>query len=208
MFKLFGWFGKAILIGIIAAAISAVTTFYVLNVYVQEIMKPVQEVLPIPSMQFSEFVAKLWNGSNIVGQGGTSQTGKESTTRTRTQTQSQTQSQSQPQSLPNESASTQSPKDDDAVAAWAQSGSGAAREKDKVVMSEEQFLAKRNQLSEEDKANVFSLLSRLPQEALLHISTMLEDGLTAAEIQEIEKIVEQYLKPDELAKLMEIVNKY
>ena len=204
MFKLFGWFGKAILIGIIAAAISAVTTFYVLNVYVQEIMKPVQEVLPIPSMQFSEFVAKLWNGSNIVGQGGTSQKGKESTTQARTQTQSQTQSQTQT----NESASTQSPKDDDAVAAWAQSGSGAAREKDKVVMSEEQFLAKRNQLSEEDKANVFSLLSRLPQEALLHISTMLEDGLTAAEIQEIEKIVEQYLKPDELAKLMEIVNKY
>ncbi|MEF3305321.1 hypothetical protein [Paenibacillus sp. GYB003] len=190
--KLFAWLGKTLVTAILIAGLSAAATLYVLNAYVQELLKPYAAVLPTNQIKFSDFVAKLWTGSNIVGQGGTQPSGKERTPQPDT---------SNPVTKPQP--------EDDAVAAWAQSGKSDAREKDKVVMSAEQFQAKREKLSEEDKASVFSLLiSKLPQEELQQISTKLEDGITQAELQEIEKIVEQYLQPDELAKLMEIVNKY
>jgi hypothetical protein len=188
--KFFGWLGKMIVTAIVVASISAATTFYVMNVFVQEMLKPYEAVLPTKTMEFSEFVAKLWTGSNIVGQGGTPQQGKERA----------------PQ--PDASKDATTPQDD-AVAAWSQTGTEEARSKEKVVISAEQFQKKREMLSEEDKVTIFSMLiSQLPEQELQHISTKLEDGLTATELEEIEKIVGQYLKPEQVAKLMDIVNKY
>lgn len=188
--KFFGWLVKVLAAAIMAACISVVTTFYVVQHYVQELIKPFQAVLPEKQLGLSEFVAKLWTESNIVGQGGTQQDREEN--------------------APKPSAGTgTTPPPDDAVAVWSRSGSKEASQKDKVVMSAEQFQTKREKLSEEDKKTVFSLLiSRLPQEELQQMSTMIEDGITSAELSEIEKIVENYLKPDEFEKIIGIVNKY
>ncbi|PYI52408.1 hypothetical protein [Paenibacillus flagellatus] len=189
--KLLGWFGKVLVTAALAACISAVTTFYLVNFYVQELLKPFQAVLPENKIELSEFVVKLWTQSNILGQRATPQAGKESV----------------PQ--PDTGKTVTTPPQDDAVAAWSQTGTGEAAKKEKVVMSEEQFLTKRDKLSEEDKSAVFSMLvSRLPQEQVQHLSTMIEDGITSSELEEMKKIVEQYVQPDEYAKLMDIVNKY
>lgn len=189
--KWFRWLGSLLIISLVAAGVSAASTYYVLTVYVQEMLKPYAAVLPTQPIHFSEFMAKLWPGSNIVGRGGTTQAGEE-----------------QPQPDP-ASPVTEPREEEDAVAVWSQTGNSATLDKDKVVMSAEQFLSKREKLSEEDKTSIFSMLaSRLPEEALQQISTFLEDGLTAAELEQVEKIVEQYLPPEEFSKLMEIVNKY
>lgn len=189
--KWIGWLLKTIVTGIIVAGLTAAATLYVLNAYVQEMLKPYEAILPTKPIVFSEFVAKMWSGSNKVSGGGNPQAGKERT----------------PQ--PDTNKPVTQPQQDDAVAVWSQTGNSDAREKEKVVMSAEQFQAKREKLSEQDKTSVFTLLiSKLPEEELQLISTKLEDGLTASELKEIEKIVEQYLQPQELAKLMEIVNKY
>ncbi|MDF2663344.1 MAG: hypothetical protein K0Q94_6135, partial [Paenibacillus sp.] len=71
--KFFGWLGKVLVAAVVAACISVVTTFYVVQHYVQELIKPFQAVLPEKQLGLSEFVAKLWTESNIVGQGGTQQ---------------------------------------------------------------------------------------------------------------------------------------
>jgi hypothetical protein len=202
--KFFGWLGKVLVAAVVAACISVVTTFYVVQHYVQELIKPFQAVLPEKQLGLSEFVAKLWTESNIVGQGGTQQDREENAPKPQTDT-----STSPDTSTKTGTGTGTTPPPDDAVAVWSRSGSKEASQKDKVVMSAEQFQTKREKLSEEDKTTVFSLLiSRLPQEELQQLSAMMEDGITSAELAEIEKIVENYLKPDEFEKLIGIVNKY
>jgi len=202
--KFFGWLGKVLVAAVVAACISVVTTFYVVQHYVQELIKPFQAVLPEKQLGLSEFVAKLWTESNIVGQGGTQQDREENAPKPHTDT-----STSPDTSTKTGTGTGTTPPPDDAVAVWSRSGSKEASQKDKVVMSAEQFQTKREKLSEEDKTTVFSLLiSRLPQEELQQLSAMMEDGITSAELAEIEKIVENYLKPDEFEKLIGIVNKY
>lgn len=202
--KFFGWLGKVLVAAVVAACISVVTTFYVVQHYVQELIKPFQAVLPEKQLGLSEFVAKLWTESNIVGQGGTQQDREENAPKPHTDTGT-----SPDTSTKTGTGTGTTPPPDDAVAVWSRSGSKEASQKDKVVMSAEQFQTKREKLSEEDKTTVFSLLiSRLPQEELQQLSAMMEDGITSAELAEIEKIVENYLKPDEFEKLIGIVNKY
>ncbi|MEF3309572.1 hypothetical protein PV433_11780 [Paenibacillus sp. GYB004] len=202
--KFFGWLGKVLVAAVVAASISVVTTFYVVQHYVQELIKPFQAVLPEKQLGLSEFVAKLWTESNIVGQGGTQQDREENAPKPQTGTNT-----SPDTSTKTGTGTGTTPPPDDAVAVWSRSGSKEASQKDKVVMSAEQFQTKREKLSEEDKTTVFSLLiSRLPQEELQQLSAMMEDGITSAELAEIEKIVENYLKPDEFEKLIGIVNKY
>ncbi|GAA3410824.1 hypothetical protein ACFFNY_20810 [Paenibacillus hodogayensis] len=189
--KLFRWLGNVILVGIVAASISAATTYYVLNVYVREMLKPYEAVLPLPEMGISDFIGKLWTYSNPSNTRSTATAGTSIG------------------SAPEPAKPTAAQQEDEAVAAWSQSGREAAREKDKIVISTQQFQEKREKLSGQDKSDVFTMLStRLPEDALQRISTMLESGLTAGDLQEIEKIVQQYLKPEEYTKLMEIVNKY
>lgn len=187
--KLFGWLCKMIAIAIVTAAISAVTTLYVMNIYMQEMLKPVQAIWPTKPMSLSDLAAKWGSGLNITGLPGAPLAEKEKT--------------SQP-----ERAKPESSQQGDAVAAWSQNGAGETRGKEKVMISAEEFQKRREKLSEEDKATVFSILiSQLPQEELQHISTKLEDGLTATELDEIEKTAAKYLQPEQFAKLMEIVNK-
>jgi len=107
---------------------------------------------------------------------------------------------------------------DDAVAVWNQtSGAGADglktedafEQNKKVVISSEDVAKKKDAISNEDKMKLFALLAnRLPQSEMQHISKIAEDGITASEIKELERIVSTYLKPEEYAQLMEILHKY
>ncbi|MED4600570.1 hypothetical protein P9314_07610 [Paenibacillus validus] len=105
---------------------------------------------------------------------------------------------------------------EDAVAVWGQQSvkelegvsgdeSGAAEDR-KVVVSSEEFTKKKEQLSEADKAKVFSLLvSRIPQQDMQTISQLMEDGLTAAEIKELEQLLQKHLKPEEYRDLLALI---
>jgi hypothetical protein len=76
----------------------------------------------------------------------------------------------------------------------------------KVVVSGEEFTKKKEQLSNEDKNQIFKLLlTRVPQTEIQHISSMMEDGITASELSEIEKILKNYLKPEEFSQLLGMI---
>lgn len=186
------WVGslvKLLITVLLASCISAVVTLYVIHMYVQEMLKPYQAYLPENKFELSEFVVQLWSQANILGRGGASE-GKERTP--------------EPKATRPEPGNRSEP--DDAVAVWAETRSGGAG--DKLVLSNEQLITKRNKLSDEDKMTVFSMLvSRLPQEEYQAISTMLEDGVTSRELEEMEKIVEKHLTPEQVEKLIQIVNK-
>jgi hypothetical protein len=83
------------------------------------------------------------------------------------------------------------------------SGNGAGG---KVVVSGEEFTKKKEQLSNEDKNQIFKLLTRVPQAEIQHISLMMEDGITASELTNIEQLLQNYLKPEEYSQLLSMIN--
>lgn len=81
------------------------------------------------------------------------------------------------------------------------SGSGG-----RVVVSGEEFTKKKEQLSNDDKNQIFKLLlTRVPQTEIQRISSMMEDGITASELTEIERILKNYLKPEEYSQLLGMI---
>jgi len=64
-------------------------------------------------------------------------------------------------------------------------------------------------LSEDDKSKVFSVLvTRLPQEEILKISEMVENGITGQELDQLQAMLTKYLPPEEYNELLDIINKY
>ncbi|UQZ84521.1 hypothetical protein SK3146_03776 [Paenibacillus konkukensis] len=85
-------------------------------------------------------------------------------------------------------------------------GSSAAEDSKRIVVSGEEFTKKKDQLSSADKNKIFNLLvSRVPQADMQTISGLMEDGITASELKEIEEILQKYLKPDEYAQLIAMI---
>jgi hypothetical protein len=104
---------------------------------------------------------------------------------------------------------------DDSVSVWKQTGNASNQEQSKtgkqkeLVMSAEQFTKKKGQITDKDKVTIFTLLAtRLPQTEFQQISTYVEDGVTEQEWVDIQKIVEQYLKPEEYKELQDILANY
>ncbi|MCZ8524067.1 MULTISPECIES: hypothetical protein [Paenibacillus] len=107
-------------------------------------------------------------------------------------------------------------KPDDAVAVWSRQsssqlqGSEAAQQETdkKVVMSGEEFNKLKDGLSESDKSKVFGMLyNRVPPEEMQKISLLLEDGITAAELKELEQVLQKHLKPEEYTQLLGMIDK-
>ncbi|MCP3775203.1 hypothetical protein NLX71_18185 [Paenibacillus sp. MZ04-78.2] len=104
---------------------------------------------------------------------------------------------------------------EDAVAVWSRQSGKASNKQDslaeqerKVVVSSEEVTKKKEQLSEADKAKIFSLMvSRVPQEDMQTISKLMEDGITAGELKEIERLLQKSLKPDEYKQLIGLIQK-
>ncbi|MCR8634855.1 hypothetical protein [Paenibacillus radicis (ex Xue et al. 2023)] len=77
---------------------------------------------------------------------------------------------------------------------------------EKVVVSGEEFTKKKEQLSTNDKTKIFNLLvKRLPQNEIQHISKLMEDGITASELKEIEQLLQTYMKPEEYSQLLGMI---
>jgi hypothetical protein len=89
------------------------------------------------------------------------------------------------------------------VKADSSAGAGAGG---KVVVSGEEFTKKKEQLSNEDKNQIFKLLlTRVPQAEIQQISRMMEDGITASELTGIEQLLQNYLKPEEYSQLLSMI---
>jgi len=76
-----------------------------------------------------------------------------------------------------------------------------------LIMSAEEFNEKRKNLSEEDKVEIFTiLLNHVPQEELQRLSVLVEDGITAEEAVAITEVMEGYLGPEEMDRLIAILD--
>jgi hypothetical protein len=87
--------------------------------------------------------------------------------------------------------------------------SGVEAYKDGIAMSTEQINAAKSQMTDADKQALFDvMMKKLPQDAWQKISAWMEDGLTNAEMTEVEQLIAQYLDRDEYDKMLQILKKY
>lgn len=75
-----------------------------------------------------------------------------------------------------------------------------------IVMSPTDIVDRKGSLSTADKEEIFTMLmNKLPQSEMQKISEAMEDGLTAAELAEIEDGISKYLNPEEFDKLISML---
>lgn len=99
----------------------------------------------------------------------------------------------------------------DALPVWSQSSSGAGQgqEEKRTVLSTEALQSTKDKISAEDKMKLFSMVySKLPTAEFQNISRLMEDGITQAELSEMETIVRKYLTKEEFDQLLNILGKY
>ena len=192
--KLLGWLAKLTFGAVLAAAVSMLTTFYVVQHYIDRLLQTFNLNAEANRVEISEFLGNLWNLANIMIQGNSAAN------------QQETASGEEPAET-DESAP-------EAVPAWSQTASGGLKQGEAaggqaLVMSEEQFRQTKEKLSDADKSAIFSLLiSRLSPDEIARISSFVEGGITAEELSEVEKIVENRLRPEEYEKLQHLLEKY
>jgi hypothetical protein len=97
----------------------------------------------------------------------------------------------------------------DPVQVQSQSESEGLQAGGAVVMSAEDIIKRKNNLSAEEKQQILALLvDKLPEADMQRLTALLEGGLTAAELQEMEKSLKTYLDGNEYANLLHMINKY
>jgi len=91
----------------------------------------------------------------------------------------------------------------------AEESQGDGTGQDELVMSADEFASKQDQLSEDDKMTIFTILfTKVPQHEFQNLSYLLEEGLTSREIKDIYDLLSEYLTEEEMQQLSSIIQKY
>ncbi|MEW9699593.1 hypothetical protein [Paenibacillus sp. SI8] len=227
--KLMQWLSKIVIGTVLITSISVFTTWYVVNMYVEDIFRQFH----IPAMgnkvQFTEFAARLAEELNIVKP---RDGGKQAATAQNQISSPADQPAVSPSASPN--GNKMSPADpqrgnppstdaadsdakaganadakDDSVAVMGRARAETDVQKKDLVLSTEDFAKRKEALSSDDKMKMFSLVvSKLPQSEVQHLSVLFEDGITASELKEVDQTLKKYLNEQEYNQLMEIIKKY
>ncbi|OPH53542.1 hypothetical protein BC351_06665 [Paenibacillus ferrarius] len=205
--KLLAWLSKIVISTVLITSITMFTTWYVVNMYVEDIFRQYQIPALGKKIQFSEFAARLGGELNIVmRRDGGKQAAPVETSANAKPAPSPSPSGSQPNK---EVGALPSPAKDDALPVMGRVQSESHEQKKDIVMSTEDFAKKKEALSSEDKMKLFSLVvAKLPQSEVQHLSVMLEDGITASELDQINETLKKYLTENELKQLNDILGKY
>lgn len=225
--KTMRWLGKIVITSVFITSLTVLTTWHVVNLYIEEILRQYQLPALGHKIQFSDVTARLSQELNIVNSrdGGKVEVLTSPSAPTNKKVHSEAASGAspdrqaagtpEPTAKPNSENTDSKPSMEDAVAVWgsvkreSDSESATAEKQREIVMSTEEFAQKKELLTNEDKMKIFSMvISKLPQSEVQQLSTLLEDGITLVEMQEVEQTLRKHLNQEEFDQLLAIINKY
>ncbi|KKO54390.1 hypothetical protein [Paenibacillus sp. DMB20] len=106
------------------------------------------------------------------------------------------------------SAEGENPPPEDSVPVMGNAGESATQVDQQMVMTPDELMDKKSSLTMKEKEEIFTLLmNKLPQPEMQKISEAMEDGLTAEELEEIERGISKYLSKNEFDKLLNLLQK-
>lgn len=236
--KWFSWMIKMCMSALLLTTVCLYATWTAVQMMVGKVLDQYHISMGIQKIEFSDFLAELGKGLNIMkqpasldssksaGKGGSASVGGSGTDgRTEASAGGKTAEgtgQTNPQS--GLGPSGRDAKGDlggasggsDALPVWSQTNAGSSQARDsesqaekKTVLSTDALQATKDKISGEDKMKLFTLLvSKLSSEELQSISKMMEDGITQQELSEMETTVRKKLTKEEFDQITAILGKY
>lgn len=210
--KWVGWIGKMAITAAIIAGLSVFTTWYTVNQYIQQILKQFHLENIQSEFKISDFVSHLSDIGNILQLNNHSTLADSQNRQQVGMPADSLQATPVPEtSLPADAKPEQEDSGLDGSEALPVFGQQHMSEEESrgILISADELYRKKEEISNEDKMNIFSILvAKLPQEELQKMSEEFEDGLTAAELEQMKQVIATYLQQNEMERLAAILNKY
>lgn len=205
--KLMHWIIKTAAGAVITSLICMAATLYTLNAYVNILLKQYQIPQAVTqAVDWPKFISYIGEQLNSgASQGAIAAKPGEKAAQASAQP-SKEQNDSSDRASGGPASEPEPPKD--AVAVWSQQSGDWETSTDAdrmIVMTGEEFSRKKDELTEEQKMEIFSVISRMPQEEIQQISLWLEGGLTASELALAEELLRARLEPEEYEGLLELM---
>ncbi|SFT23546.1 hypothetical protein [Paenibacillus sp. BC26] len=221
MWKMTGWLAKTIAAGLLISFLSIWTTGYIVNSYVETLLKQFNVPLEQKPFALNGVWGGLWGADPVVKQKGNSAEsdpkdkdadvktgsgdGQTSSTKDDTKTDGDS-----PASVDAFEQTPSGELSDIGGGTGTKAGSGAVSSTDdEVAMTTEEINAAKSQISDADKEKLFNtMMTKLPQDAWQNISNLMEEGLTDAELTQVQQLMAQYLDRTEYDAMLAILSKY
>lgn len=228
--KILGWLTKMAVAAVFIAAVTIYATWTAVGTYLDKILAHYQIGGDMQSIGFLDFVEKMGTGLNIMNQsvsakddkpvyggsgltpvgsansgtGGASSGGAGGTISSREEKEGSI-----------NSGASGSGGMADALPVWSQSGSaqgaqsGGTGEQEKTLFSSDFLSSTKDNMSNDDKVKLFTLLvSKLPAAEVQSISQLMENGITQEELVQLDKIIRRHLTQEEYKQVVAILEKY
>lgn len=204
--KLVRWLSRIVLSTLLISCLTVMTSWYVVNLTVERVLGQFHLNTEASPFKLSEFLAILSKQMNIMSLGEQSNSLQEDA-----EADSNVDSGAGKEVDAEQDAETT--EDPDAVAVFnGMSGAGEFTQdadNKEILITTEEFFAKKEGLSEEDKMKIFTMLAeKLSREEMQQISAYVEDGITREEMKKIENIMKEKLNESEYEELMSLLGKY
>lgn len=213
--KWLGWLGRLIITIVVVCLLTVVTTGYVVNYYIEQMLSRYH----ISMTDGGPSVTDIMKGLVGIQSSTSSPTDEESSSNGKDQEQGQdkelnknkNKDQNQDNmNLPNLPPATGGANSGNGHASGNGSGNGSEKsaQKENVLVTPDDLIAKKEGIESKDKEAIFTILmSKLPQEEMQKLTEYMEDGLTETEVLAIEQMLSKYLDKTEYAKVMEALKK-
>jgi transcription initiation factor IIF auxiliary subunit len=207
--KWLGWLGRLIITIVVVCLLTVVTTGYVVNYYIEHMLSRYH----ISMTDGGPSVTDIMKGLVGMQSSTTSPTDEESISNGKDQEQGKDLNKNKNQdnmNLPNLPPATGGANAGNGDASGNGSGDGNEKstQKENVVVTPDDLIAKKEGIESKDKEAIFTILmSKLPQEEMQKLSEYMEGGLTETEVLAIEQMLSKYLDKTEYAKVMEVLKK-
>lgn len=217
LMKLLAWLAKTAVSLALIAGLSLFSAWFVVNMYVEEIMKHFSIQNVGKKIQFTDVLARLGEEWNI-GNKKSATAAQEPDTKASAAPvngESDSTAPSGGGAGTGKPAGTEEKVPEDAVAVWGRlnasggSSTGAGARSGDMVISQEDFAKKKAAMSSDDKMKLFSLLvNKLPADKLQQLSALVENGITQEKLKQIDSTLQQYLSKEEYKQVLDIIQKY
>lgn len=179
--------------------ITLATTWYVVHLYVDDVLQQFNLSTPEHKMQLSNMISFFTTASGL-GQTDIS-SGMDPQIGGGVSPPPETNPPLDDHSLPVDSADQDFP-DQPAVPAWTQDQANS------LYISADEFMTRKDSLTDEEKWRIFEIILKLPQDKMIRLSELIEGGITESEFVEMDQILSEYIEYDEYQEIMKIVGEY
>ncbi|WII37608.1 spore coat protein [Paenibacillus thiaminolyticus] len=187
--RIFRLIAIIVTVSVLSGFITIATTAVVVDRYIQSALNTFQIPIERPSLTLTTMWGELFGGR---GKG---------------QPENSKQKPQTPQAPAAGKETSDPPKEepgDGALPVMGGISSAEAAERERVVISPDALTRNKEEIPASGKEQLFAaLMKKLPQEEMQRLSTLMEDGLTAAELTEAEQILAKYLNDEEYGQILE-----